>query len=238
MRRRPALIALPAFAGAVIVAAAGCSSGSSSSSQAEQAMYSAASRPIQVARPAAGGSLRPGQRWAGSTAGGLRLAVPQRWATIHSPAALHRALHQVGLGQASAAQLAALLPGRGSGPEVDLADPGPVSGSGAQAVIALNCLPDHFPPGTNPAAGLTTLAESEFTALNASSAQIGPTSVDRRPAVLVYDQASVGTKTVTGLQYAIAAPGGRACYVSLVTEKPVPYEPVFSQLRPTIRIAP
>ena len=238
MRRRPALIALSAFAGALSLAAAGCSSGPSSSSQAEQAMYSAASRPIQVARPAAGGSLRAGQRWAGSTAGGLRLAVPGRWAAIHSPAALHHALREVGLGQASAAQLAALLPGRGSGSSVDLADPGPVRGSGVQAVISVNCSPDHFPPGTNPVAGLTTLAESEFTALNASNAQIGPTSVDRRPAVLVYDQASVGTKTVTGLQYAIAAPGGRTCYVSLVTEKPVPYEPVFSQLRPTIHVTP
>jgi len=238
MRRRPGLIALSAFTGALILAGAGCSSGPSSSSQAEQAMYSAASRPIPVSHPAPGRPLRAGQRWAGSTAGGLRLAVPQRWVTMHSPAALHRALRQVGLGQASAAQLAALLPGRGSGSSVDLADPGPVSGSGAQAVISLNCSPDHFPPGTNPAAGLTTLAESEFTALNASTAQIGPTSVDRRPAVLVYDQASVGTKTVTGLQYAVAAPGGRACYVSLVTEKPLPYEPAFSQLRPTIHVTP
>ena len=68
--------------------------------------------------------------------------------TIQSPAALHRALRQVGLGQASAAQLAALVPGRGSGSSVDLADPGPASGSGAQAVMSLNCSPDHFPPGT------------------------------------------------------------------------------------------
>jgi hypothetical protein len=232
------LIARSAFAGALILAAAGCSSGASSSSQAEQAMYSAASHPLQVTGPVAGSSLRAGQRWAGSTADGLRMAVPGRWVTLQGAAALHRALHQVGLGQASAAQLAALVPGRGSAPSVDLADPGPASGSGAQAVISLNCAPDHFPPGTHPAAGLTTLAESEFTALNASNAQIGPTSVDGRTAVLVYDQASVGTKTVTGLQYAIAAPGGRACYVSLVTEKPVPYEPVFSQLRPTIHVMP
>ena len=63
-------------------------------------------------------------------------------------------------------------------------------------------------------------------------------SVDGRPAVLVYDQASVGTKTVTGLQYAIAAPGGRACYVTLVTEKPVPYEPAFGALRPAIHVMP
>jgi hypothetical protein len=238
MRRAPALMALSAFAAALALATAGCSSGPSSSSQAEQAMYSAASHPIHVARSVAGSSLRAGQRWAGSTASGLRMAVPVRWVTIQSPAALHRALRQVGLGQASAAQLAALVPGRGSGSSVDLADPGPVSGSGAQAVISLNCSPDHFPPGTHPAAGLTTLAESEFTALNASNAQIGPTSVDGRPAVLVYDQASVGTKTVTGLQYAIAAPGGRACYVTLVTEKPVPYEPAFGALRPAIRVMP
>jgi hypothetical protein len=232
----PGLIALSAFAGALTLAAAGCSSGPSSSSQAEQAMYSAASHPIHVT--GSGSSLRVGQRWAGSTAGGLRMAVPERWVTIHGAAALHRALHEVGLGQASAAQLAALVPGQGSAPSMDLADPGPASGSGVQAVISLDCTADHFPPGTNAATGLTTLAESEFTALNASNAQIGQTSVDGRPAVLVYDQASVGTKTVTGLQYAIAAPGGRACYVSLVTEKPVPYERVFSQLRPTIHVMP
>jgi hypothetical protein len=237
MKRAPALMALSAFAAALALATAGCSSGPSSSSQAEQAMYSAASHPLHVTRSAAGSSLRAGQRWAG-TASGLRMAVPVRWVTIQSPAALHRALRQVGLGQASAAQLAALVPGRGSGSSVDLADPGPVSGSGAQAVISLNCSPDHFPPGTHPAAGLTTLAQSEFTALNASNAQSGPTSVDGRPAVLVYDQASVGTKTVTGLQYAIAAPGGRACYVTLVTEKPVPYEPAFGALRPAIHVMP
>jgi hypothetical protein len=238
MRRMPGLIALAAFAGALALAAAGCSSGPSSSSQAEQAMYSAASHPIQVTGSVSGKSLPAGQRWAGSTAGGLRMAVPERWVTIHGAAALHRALHEVGLGQASPAQLAALVPGRGSAPSVDLADPGTAPGSGVQAVISLDCIPDHFPPGTNPATGLTTLAESEFTALNASNAQIGPTSVDGRTAVLVYDQASVGTKTVTGLQYAIAAPGGRACYVTLVTEKPVPYEPVFGQLRPTIHVTP
>ena len=62
--------------------------------------------------------------------------------------------------------------------------------------------------------------------------------MDGRTAVLVYDQASVGTKTVTGLQYAIAAPRGRACYVTLVTEKPVPYEPFFGHLRPTIHVTP
>lgn len=234
----PGLTARPALAGALILAAAGCSSGPSSSSQAEQAMYSAASHPIKVTGSVPGSSLRSGQRWAGSTAGGLRMAVPERWVTIRGAAALHRALRQVGLGQASAAQLAALVPGRGSAPSVDLADPGPAGGSGIQAVISLDCTPDHFPPGTNPAAGLTTLAESEFTALNASNAQIGPTSVDGRTAVLVYDQASVGSKTVTGLQYAIAAPGGRACYVTLVTEKPVPYEPLFGQLRPAIHVTP
>lgn len=238
MRRMPGLIALPALAGALALAAAGCSSGPSSSTQAEQAMYSAASHPIQAAGSAPGSSLRAGQRWAGNTAGGLRMAVPDRWVTIHSAAARHRALRQVGLGQASAAQLAALVPGGGSAPSVDLAAPGPGPGAGVQAVISLDCTPDHFPPGTNPAAGLTTLAESEFTALNASNTQIGATSVDGRTAVLVYDQASVGTKTVTGLQYAIAAPGGRACYVSLVTEQPVPYESLFGQLRRTIHVTP
>lgn len=238
MRRRLALIALPALAGALAAAMAGCSSRPSSSSQAEQAMYAAASQPVQVTGSRPGGSLRAGQRWAGSAAAGLRMAVPARWVTIRGAAAQRRALHQVGLGQASAAQLAALVPGRGGGSSVDLADPGPGGGPGTQALVSLNCSPDHFPAGTNPAAGLTTLAESEFTALNATSAQIGPTSVDGRTAVLVYDQASVGTKTVTGLQYAIAAPGGRACYVTLVTEKPVPYEPAFGALRRAIHVTP
>ena len=60
--------------------------------------------------------------------------------------------------------------------------------------------------------------------------------MDGHPAVLVYNQMSVGTANVTALQYAIAAPGGRTCYVTLATQKQVPYMPVFARLRPSIRV--
>jgi hypothetical protein len=220
---------------ALALAAAGCSSGSASSSQAEQAMYSAASRP---AHPA-GYSLRPGQRWAGPGPAGLRMAVPQRWVSLRSPATRRRARHEAGLGQATPAQLAALLPGWGTSRAVDLADPGPSgrAGTGAQAVISLGCAPDHFPPGTDPVTGLTARAESAFSALSASNDQVAQTSVDGRPALLIYEQAAVGSKTVTALQYLIAAPAGRACAVTLVTEKAASYEPLFGQLRPGIQIS-
>src|SRR5580704_11701019 len=90
--------------------------------------------------------------------------------------------------------------------------------------------------GTNALTGLNTLAEQEFTAINSSNAQLGQTTVDGHTAVLVYNQMSVGTASVTALQYAIAAPAGRTCYVTLATEKQVPYEPVFSRLRPGIQV--
>jgi hypothetical protein len=242
MRRMPLLIPLSVFAAAILCTATGCSSQPSASSQAQQAMYSAASQPVQPGSSLAGRPLRAGQKWANLPAHSLRMAVPDRWVVIRSPATLRRALRQVGLGQASAAQLAALVPGSGSATSVELADPDPHAGQGAnarfQALISLNCTADDFPAGTDPATGLTTIAESDFTALNANSAQMGQTSVDGRTALLIFDQASVGGKTVTGLQYAISAPGGRACYVALVTESPLRYEPVFSQLRPGILVNP
>lgn len=242
MRPMPLLIPLPVFAAALLCAATGCSSQPSASSQAQQAMYSAASQPDQPGGSLAGRSLQAGMKWAGLPAHSLRMAVPGRWVVLRSPAALRRALRQVGLGQASAAELAALVPGSGSTASVELADPGPHAGHGAhaqfQALISLDCTADDFPASTNPATGLTTLAESEFTALNASSAQMGQTSIDGRTALLIFDQASVGGTTVTGLQYAISAPGGRACYVALVTQRPLRYEPVFSQLRPGILVNP
>jgi hypothetical protein len=44
------------------------------------------------------------------------------------------------------------------------------------------------------------VAEQEFTAINSSNAQLSQT-VDGRTAVLVYNQMSVGSASVTALQY-------------------------------------
>ena len=60
--------------------------------------------------------------------------------------------------------------------------------------------------------------------------------MDGRTALLSYDQASIGGRSLTVLQYAIAAPAGRACYTTLVTEQGPSYEPAFSQLRPGIQV--
>ena len=102
--------------------------------------------------------------------------------------------------------------------------------------MSLSCAPGHLPAGTNALTGLNTLAEQEFTAVNSSNAQLGQTTVDGRTAVLVYNQMSVGTANVTALQYAIAAPGGRTCYVTLATQKQVPFMRAFSRLRPAIQV--
>jgi hypothetical protein len=48
----------------------------------------------------------------------------------------------------------------------------------------------------------------------------------------------VGGRSLTVLQYAIAAPAGRACYATLVTGQGPDYEPAFSQLRPGIQVLP
>lgn len=231
MRRRRALLPVPVIAAGLVLAVAGCSTGGSRSTQAEQAMYAAVSKPL-----AAPASLPAGQKWAGGPAQGVRIAVPDRWVTV-PPAARRRALHAVGLARLGPSVLDAVVPGWGSPASVTLADPGPAgTGSGYQAVLSLSCTPAHLPAGTNALTGLNTLAEQEFTAINSSNAQLGQTTVDGHPAVLVYNQMSVGTATVTALQYAIAAPAGRTCYVTLATEKEVPYEPVFSRLRPGIQV--
>ena len=231
MRRIPALLPVSAFAAALILAATGCSSGGSRSTQAEQAMYGAVSKPV-----AASTSLPAGQKWAGGPAEGLRMAVPQGWVTV-APADRPGALHAIGLGRLRPAVLQSVLPGWGSPGSVTLADPSPAGGSpGDQAVMSFSCAPAHLPAGTNALTGLNTLAEQEFTAVNSSNAQLGQTSVDGRTAVLVYNQMSVGTANVTALQYAIAAPGGRTCYVTLATQKQVPFMPVFSRLRPAIQV--
>jgi hypothetical protein len=227
MRRIPALLPVSASAAALVLAITGCSSGVSRSTQAEQAMYAAVSKPL-----AAAPSLPAGQKWAGGPAQGLRMAVPDHWVTV-APAARPGALHAVGLGRLKASVLNAVVPGWASPSSVTLADPGP---SGDQAVMSLSCAASDLPAGTNALTGLNTLAEQEFTAINSSNAQLGQTTVDGHPAVLVYNQMSVGTASVTALQYEIAAPAGRTCYVTLATEKQVPYEPVFSRFRPGIQL--
>jgi len=229
MRRRPVLLPVAAFAAGLVLAITGCSTGASRSTQAEQAMYAAVSKPAVVAA-----TLPAGQKWAGGPAQGLRIAVPEHWVTVPL-AARHGALHAVGLGQLKASVLDAVVPGWGSAGAVTLADPGPARG-GDQAIMSLSCAPAHLPAGTNALTGLNTVAEQEFTAVNSSNAQLGQTTVDGRTAVLVYNQMSVGTSSVTALQYAIAAPAGRTCYVTLATEKEVPYEPVFSRFRPAIQV--
>ncbi len=133
--------------------------------------------------------------------------------------------------------LDSVLPGWSSPGSVTLADPGSAGGNSSdQAVMSLSCAPAGLPAGTNALTGLNTLAEQEFTAINSSNAQLGQTTVDGRTAVLVYNQMSVGPANVTALQYAIAAPAGRTCYVTLATQKQVPYMPVFSRLRPSIQV--
>jgi hypothetical protein len=231
MKRIPAPVGVSAFAMGLILAITGCSSGGSRSTQAEQAMYAAASKPV-----AADTSPPAGQKWVGGPAEGLRMAVPAGWVTV-APAARPGALHAIGLGRLKPAVLHSVLPGWGSPGSVTLADPGSAGGSsGDQAVMSLSCAAGQLPAGTSALTGLNTLAEQEFTAINSSNAQLGQTTVDGHPAVLVYNQMSVGTANVTALQYAIAAPAGRTCYVTLTTEKQVPYMPLFAQLRPAIQV--
>lgn len=227
MRRVPSVFLLPAIVAAA-AAMAGCSSGASSSTAAEQAMYAAVSKPVMTAAS----SAPAGHKLVGTAADGLRLAIPDGWVTVHG-AAFRRALHDLGLTRASAAQLQAVVPGRGGPGSVDVAAPGT---GGVAALTSLYCTPAHFPPGTSPATGLTSLSEQEFTAANAGNTQLGQTTVDGRTALLSYDQASVAGRSLTVLQYAIAAPAGRACYTTLVTEQGPSYEPAFSQLRPGIQV--
>ena len=231
MRRIPALLPVSALAAGLVLAITGCASGGSRSTQAEQAMYASVSKPL-----APTSALSAGQKWAGGPAQGLRIAVPERWVTVPA-AARPGALHAVGLGRLKPSVLNAVMPGWGRPGSVTLADPGsPGGNSGDQAVMSLSCAAAGLPAGTNALTGLNTLAEQEFTAINSSNAQLGQTTVDGHTAVLVYNQMSVGTASVTALQYAIAAPAGRTCYVTLATEKQVPYEPVFSRLRPGIQV--
>lgn len=228
MRRRPGVFLLPPIAAAAAVA--GCSSHTSSSAQAEQSMYAAVSKPVMTAA----GSAPAGDKMVGTAADGLRLAVPDGWVIVHG-AAFRRALHDLGLTRATAKQLQAVVPGRGGPGSVDIAAPG---SGGVAALTSLYCAPANFPAGTSPATGLTSLSEQEFTAADAGNTQLGQTTVDGRTALLSYDQASIGGRSLTVLQYAIAAPAGRACYTTLVTNQGSSYEPVFSQLRPGIQVLP
>lgn len=229
MRLVPGVFLLPAIAAAA-VAMAGCSSGASSSAAAEQAMYAAVSKPVMTAAS----SAPAGHKMVGTAADGLRIAVPDGWVSVHG-AAFRRALHDLGLTRATAKQLQAVVPGQGGPGSVDVTASGP---GGVAALTSLYCAPAHFPAGTSPATGLTTLSEQEFTAANAGNTQLGQTTVDGRTALLSYDQASVGGRSLTVLQYAIAAPAGRACYATLVTGQGPSYEPAFSQLRSGIQVLP
>jgi len=164
------------------------------------------------------------------------MAVPDHWITVPM-GARPGALHAVGLARLTPSVLNEIVPGWASPGSVTLADPGSSGGSSSyEAIMSLSCAAARLPAGTNPLTGLNTLAEQEFTAINSSNAQLGQTTVDGRTAVLVYNQMSVGTASVTALQYAIAAPGGRICYVTLATQTPVPFMRIFSGLRPDIQI--
>jgi hypothetical protein len=229
MRRIPALLPVSAFAAALILAVTGCSGGGDRSTQAEQAMYAAVSKPADVTT-----SLPASRKWAGGPADGLRMAVPKKWVTV-TPAGRPGALDAVGLGPLKPAVLREVLPGWDSPGSVALADPRP-QGRGDLAVMSLSCAATHLPAGTNALTGLNMLAEQEFAAINSCNAQLGQTTVDGRAAVLAFNQMSVGAATVTALQYAIAAPGGRTCYVTLATQKQVRFMGVFSRLRPTIQV--
>ena len=95
MRRIPALLPVSAFAVALVLAVTGCSSGGSRSTQAEQAMYAAASKQV-----AASPSRPAGELWFGGPAQGLRIALPNdSWVPVGTAApALRSVLHGVGLG--------------------------------------------------------------------------------------------------------------------------------------------
>ena len=228
MRRRPVLLPVSAFAAGLVLAITGCATGGSRSTQAEQAMYAA------VSKPAATAAVPPCRaKWAGrpgpGCAAGCPAAAGSRCPRRAAPARAARGRPR----PLKPSVLNAVVPGWDSPGAVTLADPGPPA---PRPLMSLSCAAAHLPAGTNALTGLNTLAEQEFTAINSSNAQLGQTSVDGHPAVLVYNQMSVGTANVTALQYAIAAPGGRTCYVTLATQQQVPYMPVFSRLRPAIQV--
>ena len=60
MRRIPALLPVSAFAVALVLAVTGCSSGGSRSTQAEQAMYAAASKPVATSTSLPAGTCGSG----------------------------------------------------------------------------------------------------------------------------------------------------------------------------------
>jgi len=236
MRRLPALLAGAAFTFSLVLAVTGCANTPSQAAQATAAMWAAAATPAPEAA-----RLPAGDRWVGGTAAGLQVAVPDRWATVSVDGLGAAAgISKLGLTGASSSALRQLAPGLRHPSALDAADlgqPGKSSQSGQfQANVSAYCTASNFPPGTNPVTGLTTVAELELAAVNANNAQITHTRVDGKPALLIDYDLSVGGGTVTGLQYAIAASAGRACYVTMTTRKPVAYEPLFSRLRTGIRL--
>ena len=133
MRRIPALLPVSAFAGGLVLAVTGCSSGGSWSTQAEQAMYAA------VSRPARRGHVAPGRaevgRGPGEACGWRSRSAGSRARGGPAPRAAR--------GRARPAQpsvLNAVMPGWGRPGSVNLADPGsPGGSSGDQAVMSLSC---------------------------------------------------------------------------------------------------
>jgi hypothetical protein len=247
-----------ALAGAGLVIA-GCGSSQSASTQAEAAMWATVAKPAPRAV-----SVPAGDDWIG--AGGLQIAVPRTWMPVRlttlssaisafglqgaSPAA-DRALLAglrdpsfVDAGAPDTATGTSRAPGTSA--EDTPAGPGQSSSgtsqggslgtSHYQANVGGYCTAAHFPPETNPETGLTSLAEGELTHIDADSSQITATTVDRKPALLIYYELSAGSSSITGLQYAIAASATRTCYVTLLTRQPVAYEPLFARMRTAIRV--
>lgn len=235
MRRIPALVPAIAIAVGLTAAAAGCATAPSKSAQATAAMWAAAAAPAPRAPV-----LPAGAGWRGSRADGVQVAVPDRWVSVSlSGMPRSAAISKLGLTGASSQALRQLAPSLDRPAAVDVADPGPGASQPAQfqANVSAYCAESHFPPGTNPVTGLTTVAELELSAVNANNAQITQTRIDGQPALLIDYDLSAGPSTLTGLQYAIAPSSGRACYVTMTTRKPVIYEPAFARLRTGIRFS-
>lgn len=236
--RPPAAVTLATALTALLVSGCGGNSGGSLQSPA-----SPAATPKQTGTPAstALGPAPAGYRWVGSTAQGVRFAIPRDWAAVNlAKVSLGNAIRQFAPRGLSVAYLKTVLTKLSQSRGVFVMDLASVAHSAHNFGSNVNafCQRTGLVPSKAEVPSLESAIRAQYARLHAHILGIGSTTIGGDLAIKAgFTLTAAGGTSVSEIQYSVFSPGGRGCFVTMTTDNMPSLQHVFGTIAGTIHVS-
>jgi hypothetical protein len=233
-----------AMTAALVALASGC--GASSGGSLHPSVHATATpKPAATSPGTASGAPAAappaGYNWVGSAAQGIWFAVPASWAAVNlAKVSASQALSHFALKGVSSSYLKAALTGLSQRHAIFVVDLGS-AGRSAQHFASNGsavCGPTALVPGASASSALQSLLQAQYARFHAhivsmsSAAIAGGTQVKADIRLT-----STAGLTVSETQYAVLSTASRLCVVTLTTDNPAAFQPVFNKIGGSIRVS-